>query len=137
MARIAKHISIARTEGAEAGLRALVAYLNSPLGKANENVVETRAKLQACGNLAAAIPVYEERVLLRAEVVLIAGPELLSRLEKSPEHRTTVAVKGVLRYQACDERTCFETCEVPVAWELGVHELDLERTEPELRKPVK
>lgn len=62
-AKIAKHISIARTEGAEAGLRALVQYLNSPLGKANRNVVETRAALQACGNLAAAIPVYEELFL--------------------------------------------------------------------------
>lgn len=62
-AKIAKHVSIARANGAEAGLRALVAYLNTPLGKANQNVVEIRTKLQACGNLAAAIPVYEELFL--------------------------------------------------------------------------
>jgi hypothetical protein len=70
MARIAKHISIARTEGAEAGLRALVAYLNSPLGKANENVVDTRNALQACGNFEAAIPVYTELFLADDEQVI-------------------------------------------------------------------
>lgn len=68
MARIAKHIQIARTEGAEAGLRALVAYLNTPLGKANEHVVEVRNTLQACGNLAAAIPVYEQLFLADVDV---------------------------------------------------------------------
>lgn len=63
MASIAKHIQIARAEGAEAGLTALVRYLNSPLGQANANVKETRERLQACGNFAAAIPVYEELFL--------------------------------------------------------------------------
>lgn len=60
---IAKHIQIGRANGAEAGLRALVAYLNSPLGLANKNVASTRAALQACGNLDAAIPVYQELFL--------------------------------------------------------------------------
>lgn len=63
MANIAKHIQIARAEGAEAGLAALVRYLNSPLGLANENVAATRERLQACGNFEAAIPVYEELFL--------------------------------------------------------------------------
>lgn len=63
MATIAKHIQIARANGAEAGLTALVTYLNSPLGKANANVTETRERLQACGNFEAAIPVYEELFL--------------------------------------------------------------------------
>lgn len=63
MATIAKHIQIARAEGAEAGLKALVRYLNSDLGKRNKNVVATRERLQACGNFEAAIPVYEELFL--------------------------------------------------------------------------
>lgn len=63
MATIAKHIQIAREQGAAAGLTALVRYLNSPLGLANGNVVETRNLLQACGNFEDAIPVYEELFL--------------------------------------------------------------------------
>jgi hypothetical protein len=74
MARIAKHIQIARANGAEAGLRALVQYLNSPLGKANEHVVETRATLQACGNFDNAIAKYEELFLADAPVIEASEP---------------------------------------------------------------
>lgn len=63
MATIAKHIRIAQEQGSEAGLRAYVAFLNSPLGLSNDKVAESRERLQACGNLTAAIPVYEELFL--------------------------------------------------------------------------
>lgn len=84
MSRIAKHISIAREQGAEAGLRALVAYLNSPLGKANENVAETREKLQACGNLQAAIPVYTELFLTDVVVEDSEPSDWLSSITDAP-----------------------------------------------------
>jgi hypothetical protein len=80
------------------------------------------------------IPVYEGALRLQVEVVLIVGREVQERIEKSPEHRARVTVKGVLRYQACDERTCFEPSEVEVEWEIGVRAFDLERTDPFLRK---
>ena len=64
-------------------------------------------------------------------------PALMRALEQSPEQRTTLTLKGVLRYQACDERQCFPPCEVPLAWEVVVQALDFERTDPALRKPPK
>lgn len=73
MATIAKHIQIGRANGAEAGLKALVQYLNSPLGQANTKVAETRARLQACGNFEAALPLYEELFLSGTEAVADSG----------------------------------------------------------------
>lgn len=83
------------------------------------------------------IPVHEGAVQIRQEVHLLARQELLRLLQASGDHRTKVGVKGVLRYQACDERECFPPCEIPVSWEFVVHELDLERTDPSLRKPAR
>ena len=58
-------------------------------------------------------------------------------LKKSPEHKASVDVVGVLRYQACDDKRCFAPCETPVAWDVRVHPLDFEETDPALRKPPK
>lgn len=85
MATIAKHIQIARESGVEAGLTALVRYLNSPLGLANSNVKETRERLQACGNFEAAIPVYEELFLSDDEGVQAdTGSDWLSGVTAAP-----------------------------------------------------
>jgi hypothetical protein len=80
------------------------------------------------------IPVHAGRLALRVEAALVVTPALLRTLEQSPEHRTTLSLTGVLRYQACDERQCFPPCDVPVTWEVAVRALDLERTDPALRK---
>jgi len=83
------------------------------------------------------VPVHEGSLEIRAEVLVAARPELLRLLERSPDHRATLSVRGVLRYQACDDRECHPPCEIPVAWEIAVRELDLERTDPSLRKPAR
>jgi len=83
------------------------------------------------------IPVHTGRVALRVEAALVVDPALLRTLETSPGQRTTLHLKGVLRYQACDATQCFPPCEVPVAWDIAVRPLDFERTDPFLRKPPK
>jgi AhpC/TSA family/Disulphide bond corrector protein DsbC len=40
----------------------------------------------------------------------------------------TIAVKGELKYQACDEKICFIPVTTPVAWEIHVAPLDVERS---------
>lgn len=64
-------------------------------------------------------------------------PQLKSALEQAADGTTKVTVEGILRYQACDESRCFPPSEVPLSWELTVRALDLERSDPSLRKPAK
>lgn len=40
----------------------------------------------------------------------------------------TIAVKGELKYQACDEKVCFMPVATPVTWEIHVAPLDMERS---------
>ena len=87
--------------------------------------------------LAEEIPIHEGRVPIRSEVHLKVTSELANALAKAPDGTLKITVEGVLRYQACDESQCFPPCEVPLSWELTVHALDLERTDPSLRKPAK
>lgn len=83
------------------------------------------------------LPVLEGRVLLREEFVLTANAALLRRLQDDPAHQVKVSVRAVLRYQACSREQCFPPCEVPLGWEVVVKPLDLEQTDPLLRKPAK
>jgi hypothetical protein len=94
------------------------------------------SKTLRVAELGGEIPVYEGRVSLRADVHLAAS-DLIRKLQNDPDHPLTITLSGVLRYQACDAKECFPPCEVSVSWDVAVHPLDFERTDPELRKPVK
>jgi len=83
------------------------------------------------------LPVHEGRVQLRQEVLVRASQELLRRIQNDPAHTATLSFRGALRYQACDRAQCYPPCELPVAWEVVVHPLDLEQTDPMLRKPAR
>jgi hypothetical protein len=88
-------------------------------------------------SLAEEIPVHEGRVRIGEEVHLKVTSELNNAVKQAPEGALPITVEGILRYQACDESQCFPPCEVSLSWELAVHALDLERTDPSLRKPAK
>ena len=48
-----------------------------------------------------------------------------------------VAVEGILRFQACDDRVCFPPQEVPLRWVLNVVAFDGERVPGEFRHKSK
>ncbi len=45
----------------------------------------------------------------------------------------SIAIRGELKYQACDEKICYVPTSVPVSWELQVVPLDLKRSPDAIR----
>jgi hypothetical protein len=69
------------------------------------------------------VPVFQGRFRISQDAVVSTDAKFLKALG----HGRKVAVKGMLRYQACDQTTCFLPMDVPVSWEIQVAPLDLER----------
>jgi hypothetical protein len=62
------------------------------------------------------VPVYQKPFTLTQELVLEAGQEAIQALAKKTELNLT----GILQYQACDDRQCFNPSSAPVSWTLKV-----------------
>jgi hypothetical protein len=43
---------------------------------------------------------------------------------------SSVTLKGVLNYQACDDKLCFTPQSVPLTWTVTLRQLDRERAKP-------
>ncbi len=41
-----------------------------------------------------------------------------------------MTIKGVLSYQACDDKLCFTPQSVPLTWTVTLRQLDRERAKP-------
>jgi hypothetical protein len=41
-----------------------------------------------------------------------------------------MTVKGVLTYQACDDKLCFTSQSAPLTWTVTLRQLDRERAQP-------
>lgn len=41
-----------------------------------------------------------------------------------------LTIKGVLSYQACDDKVCFTPQSVPLTWTVTLRQLDRERAKP-------
>ena len=44
--------------------------------------------------------------------------------------KTSLTIKGVLNYQACDDKVCFTPQSVPLTWTVALRQLDRERATP-------
>jgi hypothetical protein len=60
------------------------------------------------------VPVYQKAFTLLQEVVLEVSLEAVKALAG----KTELNLSGVLHYQACDDRQCFNPTSVPLAWTL-------------------
>ncbi len=76
------------------------------------------------------VPVYTRRVSVRVEVVLGTRQELKPVYDAGG----TLAVAGILSFQACSETVCWPPHDVPVTWALTLHPPDLERPPEPLRR---
>jgi hypothetical protein len=70
------------------------------------------------------VPVFEGRFRIVQDITVSADRSFVGSLGKGKN----VAIKGELKYQACDKTTCFTPTSVPVSWEVQVLPLDLQRS---------
>jgi hypothetical protein len=77
--------------------------------------------------------VYQGRVRMTREITFGAENTLKPLVSPSGE----VALKGSLRYQACDDRECYPPETAPVEWKFRFEALDRERVPTELQRTVR
>jgi hypothetical protein len=90
--------------------------------------VETGREVTAASNSEG---IYTVAALTPGQDVVIVPPkdvrDKLNAPDSKPESSVVINVRGRLRYQACDAKTCYLPEETPVSWELRVHPIDLSR----------
>jgi peroxiredoxin len=69
------------------------------------------------------VPVYQKPFRLVQEVLLEGTPEAQAALRDKP----SVTITGMVEYQACDDKVCFNPATVPVTWTLPLRPLVRER----------
>ena len=69
------------------------------------------------------VQVYQQPFRIVQDVVVDASPQA----EAALKNLTVLTIKGVLNYQACDDKTCFNPVSVPLTWTLGLRTLVTER----------
>ncbi len=78
------------------------------------------------------VPVYARPIRICADLVLGNRRDLAGALAEE-----TLAVRGRLALQACDETACYPPQEVPVTWELALEAPDTERVPEALRRELR
>ena len=69
------------------------------------------------------VPVYLRPFRIVQDVVVAATPDAQTALKDV----TTMTLRGVLNYQACDDKVCFSPQTVPLTWTVNLRQLDRER----------
>ena len=69
------------------------------------------------------VRVYARPFRIMQDIVVAASPEAQAALTDV----STLMLKGVLSYQACDDRVCFSPQSVPLTWSVNVRQLDRDR----------
>jgi hypothetical protein len=78
------------------------------------------------------VPVYTGKIRLERDLTIGQGKDLNPLL--GPERR--IAVEGVFRYQACDDKECYPPQNIPLRWQFHMNALDSQRAPAALqRKP--
>ena len=72
------------------------------------------------------VQVYQRPFRIVQDVLIDASPQVQTSLKDM----TTMTIKGVLIYQACDDKLCFTPQSVPLTWTVTLRQLDRERAKP-------
>jgi hypothetical protein len=76
------------------------------------------------------VPIYEGRFRIAQDVLVFPTRQMqesLSALGVGRNLGLTLKVQARLQYQACDARICYPPSEVPLIWELRLHQMDNQR----------
>jgi hypothetical protein len=76
------------------------------------------------------VPVYEGLLATSREITFSQQKELLAAAGEARQ----VSVESTFRYQACDDKQCYQPVEVPLKYTFGVETLDFERAPQALRR---
>ena len=72
------------------------------------------------------VQVFQRPFRIVQDVLIDASPGGQAALKD----KTSVTIKGVLHYQACDDKVCFTPQSVPLTWTVTLRPLDRERAKP-------
>jgi peroxiredoxin len=72
------------------------------------------------------VRVYQRPFRIVQDVLIDASPQAQTALKDA----TSMTIKGVLTYQACDDKLCFTPQSVPLTWTVTLRPLDRERAKP-------
>jgi len=72
------------------------------------------------------VQVYQRPFRIVQDVLIDPSTQGQSPLKDT----TTLTIKGVLKYQACDDKVCFTPQSVPLTWTVTLRPLDRERAKP-------
>jgi hypothetical protein len=70
--------------------------------------------------------VYQRPFRIVQDVLIDPSPQVQTSLKDM----TSITIKGVLNYQACDDKVCFTPQTVPLTWTVTLRQLDCERAKP-------
>ena len=73
------------------------------------------------------VPVLEGKFRIAQDLTVIPS-KTSDAIRAAFSHKRTVAIKGELKFQACDKTVCYPPTSVPLRWELEVLPLDLKRS---------
>lgn len=71
------------------------------------------------------VSVFEGKFRITQDLKVAANQEFVKSLGANG---ATIAIKGELRYQACDKTTCYLPTSIPLSWQLQVLPLDRQRS---------
>jgi hypothetical protein len=71
------------------------------------------------------VPVFQKPFRLVQELVLDGTPQAQQALRG----KESVAIKGALEYQACNDRECFNPVSVPLSWNVSLRPPVIQRPE--------
>ena len=69
---------------------------------------------------------YQRPFRIVQDVVIDASPQGQATLKDV----SSLTIKAVLNYQACDDKVCFTPQSVPLTWTVKLRQLDRERANP-------
>ena len=83
------------------------------------------------------VPVYKGTFLIEQDLVVLPPREVQQKLNSpdfKPDEVIKITIHGTLSYQACDKKTCYLPTEVPISFELNVHQNDFNRASETLQE---
>jgi peroxiredoxin len=72
------------------------------------------------------VQVYQQPFRMVQDVLIDPSPQSQAALKDV----SSLTIKGVLNYQACDDKLCFTPQSVPLTWTVTLRQLDRERAKP-------
>jgi peroxiredoxin len=88
-----------------------------------------KAQLMNFSDLGQTVPVYTGTTLLSTSVAAVVDRRTIPLFAKD----ASLQIKGVVDYQPCTSKVCFPPTNVPVAWTIGLKQLDRERVPENLQ----